>query len=309
MGAQLTEFKIETVLRDGLNELRLTPSKFDDLFSGFTAAYFNGQYGTDKIAELKTYIQNNQIKITHALNLQPLDMPCISIQLVSSEEHEDEQNFSNMLPEEDELKTPTVYFPTITPGTYDTVTGKLTVINAVDLSLICPGMIFVDSLGAKFSIGSGNSNLSGNKFINIGPGATPSLAPSGFIESSIDIKRTDRRKIRLRETISLGCHAANNVHLVKFLYYIVLYIIKSRQLSMEERGLALDSHTASIFDREGQLEGEHVFSRFIQLNVLATFEWDQAEVNLIDCFDLSLKGSYKDETGTEVIVDPLNRSE
>jgi hypothetical protein len=307
MSAPMTEFTIETILRDGLNELRLTPNKLDDVFSIFNSAFFSTQYA-DKIAEIKTYITNNQIKLTQALSLQPTDMPCISIQLISSEEHEDEQNFSNMLPEEDEAKTPTVLVPVVTPGTYDIVTGKLTVVNAADLSMICPGLIFVDNSGNKFEIGSGNSNLSGNKFINIGPGKEPDLSDDGFIESSIDIKRTDRRKIRLRETISLGCHAANNVHLAKFLYYIVVYIIKSRQLSMENRGLALDSHTASLFDREGQFEGEHIFSRHIQLNVLTTFEWDQEEVNLIDCFDISLKGASKDENGNEVIVDPLNTS-
>lgn len=309
MGAPLTEFVIETILRDGLNALRLNPSALDDVFSELTKAYFNNQYGLGKIQEIKTYIQTNQIKLTHALTLQPTDMPCISIQLVSSEEHEDEQNFSNMLPEEDVSKTPNVLIPNLTPTAYDVVSGKLTIDNGDDLSNICPGLVFVDANGIKFQIGSGNSNLSGNKFINIGPGKTPDISGDGRVESNIDITRTDRRKIRLRETISLGCHAANNVHLAKFMYYVILYIIKSRQLAMENRGLALDSHTASLFDKEGQFEGEHIFSRYIQLKVLTVFDWDQEEVNLIDCFDVTLKGSYKDENGKEVIVDPLNRSE
>jgi len=309
MGAPLTEFVIETILRDGLNELRLTPDKLDDVFSLFTSAFFNNQYGQEKIDEIKTYIQNNQIKLSQALSLTPVDMPCITIQLVSSEEPEDEQNFSNMLPEEDEDKEPDVLIDPVTPTAYDIITGKLSIADGSDLSMVCPNLVFVDASDQEFEIGSGNSNLSGNKFINIGPGKEPDISAAGKIVSSIKITRTDRRKIRLREVISLGCHAANNVHLAKFLYYIVVYIIKSRQLSMENRGLALDSHTASIFDREGQFEGEHIFSRFIQLNVLTTFTWDQEQVNLIDCFDISLKGASKDQSGNEVIVDPLNRSE
>lgn len=288
MSAPITEFVIESVLRDGLNELRLTPSKLDDLFKRFTYTYFNTQYGQAKIDELKTYIQNNQIKIIHALHIQPTDMPCISIQLLSSDEVEDDQQFSNMLPESTESKTPAVIVPIVTPISYDSITGKLVVDNSINLGNICPGMIFKDASDVEFQIQSGNSNVSGNKFINIGKGMTPDLGGDGSIESSIDFKVTDRRMIRLREVINLGCHAHDKLHLAKFLYYIVYYIIKSRQLVMEQRGLALDRGVASIFDRDGQLEGENVYTRYLQLHVLTEFDWDQEEVNLIDCFDVDI---------------------
>ncbi len=293
MGAPLTEFVIETVLRDGLNELRLNPSRFDDLFSRFTMTYFNNQYGADKIAELKQYIQNNQVKIVHAMQVQPADMPCISIQMIASDEAENDQQFSNMLPEEVADKDPNVIVTDIAMVSYDVVTGKLVVDSATDLGNICACMVFIDGAGNEFELGSGNSNLSGNKFINIGPGKEPVLTGTGSIVSGVDFSVMDRRMVRLRETINIGCHAHDKLHLAKFLYYIVYYIIKSRQLVMEQRGLMLDRGVASIFDREGNFNGEDIYTRYLQIHVLTEFDWDQEEVNLLDCFDVTIKAEEK----------------
>lgn len=295
-GAPLTEFVIEGIIRDGLNELRLSPTAFDFLFKKFTEAHFMNQYGQDKIDELKTYIQNNQIKIVHAMQVAPTDMPCISIRLTASDEREEDQQFSNELEELDTAKTPDIYVDNMTISAYDTTTGRLTVSSASDLAPVCPGLIFVDSAGTKFSIGSGNSNEAGNKYINIGPGKTVDISGTTRIESFIDITRNDIRMIRLRETILLGCHALNKLHLAKFMYYILVYIIKSRQEAMINRGLCLDRGVASIFDREGEFEGEHIFTRYMELGVLTEFSWDQGEVNLIDCFDLDTKACNPDGT-------------
>lgn len=238
----------------------------------------------------------------------PTVMPCISIQLLTSTEDENIQEFSNLLPEEDVSKTPEVRIPVITPGTYDVTTGKLTVTNVVDLSIVCPkGQVFVDNSGNKFVIKNGNSNLSGNKFINIGKNQSPDLGGNGFIESIIGVKRTDRRMIRLRETISLGCHAKDDVHLAKFIYILLTYILKSRQDSMEARGIALDKGNAQVFDRMDEFQGENVFSRYIEVTCITQFEWDQEEVNLVDCFESEIRGSAPDPD-SETTID-LNTSD
>lgn len=293
-GCPLTEFVLESVIRDGLGELRATPTRIDNIFARFLEAHFGTQYGQDKIDEIKTYILNNQVKIVHSWQQVPTTVPCISIQLLRADEQESEQNLGNNYIDEDEDTTPAVIVATVTSGTYDTVTGKLTVINAADLSTVCPGLVFVDASDQKFTIGSGNSNLSGNKFINIGTGQSPDLGGDGRIESAIDFTRTDRRMVRIRETIHLGCHATNDLHLTKFLYYILVYILKSRQESLIKRGIELDRGTGSIFDREDKYEGENVYSRFLEVNCITEFVWDQNQVNLIDCFDATIKAEDED---------------
>lgn len=289
MGAPLTEFVIETVIRDGLGELKATPAKIDDIFSKFLEAQFNNQYGQSKIDSIKTYLANNQIKIVHSWSMVPVSMPCISIQLLKADESEDIQNLGNNYLDEETTTTPTVYVPVVTPGTYDVLTGKLTITNAADLSPVCPGMVFVDASNNKFTIKSGNSNLSGNKYINIGSNQTPDISADGRIESSIDFVRTERRQIRIRETILLGCHASKDIHLVKFIYYLLVYILKSRQESLIARGIELDRGTGNIFDREDDFKGENIFSRFLEVNCLTEFVWDQSQVQVFDCFDLTLK--------------------
>lgn len=291
MGSPLTEFVLEATIRDGLGEIRANPNKLDDVFSKFKQAFLETQFGQAKIDEIKTYIVTNQIRIVQSWAMVPTSMPCISIQLARSSEDSDIQNLGNNFIDEDETITPNVLVPVVTPGTYDSVTGKLTIVNSVDLSGVCPGMIFVDASDVEFPIQSGNSNVSGNKFINIGPNQTPDLGGDGRIESSLDKQRIERRMIRLRESISLGCHANDDVHLAKFIYYILVYILKSRQEALINRGIELDWGQGSVYDRDDTFKGENVFSRFISVNCLTQFDWDQGQVNLIDCFDLTIKAN------------------
>lgn len=287
--APLTEFTLETVLRDGLGELRANPDRLDDIFGKFLEAQFLNQYGQSKINELKTYIANNQIRIVHSLSMVPTSMPCLSIRLVRADESEEMQNLGNNFMDQDESKDPTIFVPIVTPASYNVLTKKLTISNPADLSAVCKSMNFVDKNGTIFSIKAPISNLSGNKFITLDTNGEPDITGNGRIESSIDFTRIERRMIRLRETISIGCHSSDDIHLSKFLYYILTYILKSRQESLITRGIELDRGTGNIFDREGEFDGENVFSRYVDFNCLTEFVWNQSEVQVFDCFDLTVK--------------------
>ena len=302
MGAPLTEFVFETVIRDGLGEIKSNPAILDDIFSRFTETHFNNQYGQSKIDQLKTYFSNNQIRIVQSHAMVPTSMPCISIHLQSSAETENLQNMGNNYEQVSDPTTPAVVVPTITPGTYDTITGKLTIINPADLSVVCPGMNFVDNSGTKFGIQSGNSNQAGNKFINIGTGQSPDLGGNGRIESSIDYTLKERRMIRLQEQIRLGCHANDDIHLAKFIFYILTYILKSRQSALITRGISLDWGQGSVYDRADSFEGENVFERYIMVNCLTAFDWDQEQVQVIDCFDPTIKVNDPDPNSEDTVV-------
>ena len=82
MGAPITELTLETIIRDGLGDLRNNPSQLDDIFSKFLNTYFNNQFGQTAIDELKTYIQNNQIKLVQSWSMVPMQLPCVSIELI-----------------------------------------------------------------------------------------------------------------------------------------------------------------------------------------------------------------------------------
>lgn len=285
----MTEFTLETVIRDGLGDLRSNPAAFDDLFSKFKSTFFNNQYGQVHINKLKTYIQNNQVRIVHSFAQVPTSVPCVSIQILKSAETPKLQQFSNEAEDVDTAIDPIVRITNVQPVSYDTVSGKLIVDPGTDLSLLCPGMIFKDSNDTEFTIRSGNSNLTGNKYINIGSGQEPELTLPGDIISSIGNQRMARRMIRLEETISLGVHASNDVHIAKYLYYILTYILKSRMDTLIQRGIHLDYGVGGIFDRVDEYQGENVFSRYIEVNCITEFDWNQELVTLIDCFDLTVR--------------------
>ena len=299
IGFPLTEFVLETVIRDGLGELRANPDRLDNLFNRFTEAQFNNQYGQTQINKIKTYITNNQIKIVHAFAFSPTVMPCYSIQILASSETEALQNLGNVLGVSYEYKNREVIVNTVTPTAYDEVTGKLTIDPSVDLSAICPGMIFVDNSSNEFTIKNGISNLSGNKFINIGAGQEPDLGGAGLIASSIDFTATNREMIRLTETIRLGVHAKDDIHLAKYLYYILFYILKSRQTSLINRGIHLDKSNVGIFDKLEDFPGENIYSRYMDLNCISEFNWDQSEVAAADCFDLNVYVNDPDPDSTD----------
>jgi hypothetical protein len=307
MGLPMSEFVIESVIRDGLGLIKSNPAILDDLFSRFTAAHFNNQYGQAKIDELKTYLVNNQVRIVQSWAMVPTSMPCFSIQMLRSDESENLQQFDDYLEDKDSPKDPNVIVASLTPTAYDTITGKLTINPAANLENICPGMIFVDGNDIEFDIRSGNSNMSGDKYINIGSGKEPLLNAAGQIVSSIDITRVERNMIRLKEVVSIGCHAKDDVHLSKYLYYILMWIMKSRKDSLIARGIHLDRGTGGMYDRADQYQGENIFSRFMDMSCVTEFDWNQAEVNLVDCFDVTIKAPNPNPdspTATKVNTSP-----
>lgn len=294
LGITPTEFVLETIIRDGLGDLRANPDKFDKLFMKFTQAHFNNQYGQDHIEMLKTYIQEAKIRIVHSYSQVPTYAPCFSLQILRSEESERDQQFGDYIGDDEVDKTPTQILDPVTPTAYEAVTGKLSIDDAINLGSIAPLMVFVDADSNEFAI-TGVSNLAGNKYIIVDKNATINSTSDGKIQSPVSITRTERRMIRLRESVSIGCHATDQVHLAKYLYYILVFIIKTRTSQLIDRGIELDKGSGNMFDRVDDAGNQNIYSRFLDISCLTEFEWDDGEVNLIDCFDLDLTVEQHDE--------------
>lgn len=288
LGMPLTEFVLETVLRDGLGELRADPTKLDHLFSRFQEPQFGEQYGTAKIAQIKTYIIRNQVKIVHAFSLNATVIPCISIQMMSSEETPNLQTLGNQFENGEIFKNRAVLVNPVLPTTYDLVSGKLSIADSIDLSVVTPNQIYVDASANEFPIRSGISNDLGKKFINIGSGYEPDLSGPGMIIDSIDFRLFHQEQVRLSEVIRLGVHAKNDAHLAKFLYYIVYWILKTRQKSLITRGVHLDYGSMSALDREDQFEGEHIYTRSIDMRCQTEFNYVIDEIAVASSFTVEL---------------------
>jgi hypothetical protein len=151
-------------------------------------------------------------------------------------------------------------------------------------------MVYVDASSVSFPIKTPLSNLSGNKYLTLeNNGNTPDISGPGKIVSSIDFLRHDMKMVRLRERIALGVHANNDIHLTKFLYYVLQWILKSRQESLINRGIQLDRGTGQVFDRDDSYAGENITTRILQVTCISEFSWDNGNAQVFDCFELTVK--------------------
>jgi hypothetical protein len=310
MPAPMTELVLETILRDGLGQIKTNPNILDDIFGRLKEAHFLNQYGQNKIDEIKTFFTNGvkQLRIVHSWSQVPTHVPCYSIQLINADEEEGIQNLGNDYPEVEDPKAPEVIVASVQPTTFNVTTGKLDVNPAVDLSAVCAGMLFKDSNGTTFPIKTPLSNMSGSKYLTLeSNGNTPELTLPGQVISSIDFTRYDRRMVRLREKIAIGVHSSNDLHLTKFLYYILVWILKSRQEAMINRGLTLDRGTGRVFDRDDTYQGENIYTRYLEITCISDFIWNQNEAQVFDCFDLTIKTNTP--KANSIPEEPYNTSE
>ena len=173
---------------------------------------------------------------------------------------------------------------------YNPTTGRINVDPQVDLSAACPGLILLDLNGNEFELRSGISNVSGSKFISIDPKLdNPPVLGQATIISQIKCDVRRRRLIRIRERVALGCHAVDKIHLPKLIYYILVFILKSRTDSLITRGLQLNKGIGQVYDREDEYKGENLFSRVLEFEALSIFTWDDGPIQFADCFTDTLR--------------------
>ena len=104
----------------------------------------------------------------------------------------------------------------------------------------------------------------------------------------IDYRSFRREEVRLTEVIRLGIHAKDDAHLAKFLYYIVYYILKSRQKSLINRGVHLDYGMMSSLDRIDEYKGENIFTRSIDMRCQTQFNYVIDELAVASSFNLEV---------------------
>lgn len=277
MGIVLTDYVIESVIREGLNELKADPTIIDNVMSQLVSSYLKTDYGQQTINELKDYVQKNKIYVYQSYGLQGNKMPCYSINLASSIESEREaamQDRGTEIINTIEPVDQTVYF---TPLSYNSVTKTVAVPNTVNLSDIKVGSIFVDASDAEFQIYGGIDNTSGSKsfIINVGvTDAEPNVSGQCIVRSNIVNQILECETVPFRETILIACYAQNDPNIAKFMYYILMYILHRKKSVLEARGIELSNITSSDFAREGGMtEPEHVYSRYVTLSCLTRFTY------------------------------------
>lgn len=291
MGINLTDLIVEATIRDGLLYLKQNPAVVDDIFKPMTQGFNLRKYGQAEIEKIKTMLQTKNIAVVHSFHEAAAKSPCYSIQLGAENEAKERAHIGDF---EADVQVPLdpstlVRVPLFTPVAYDVITGRVTVDDAVDLTPLHAGYIFVDADENEVEIQKGISNETGNKFFFLDRGLTElNISGQCFIKTFLSYSQHEEKGDTSAVNILIGCHTKDAL-LTKYLYVILKYIMKSRKRDLIQRGLINSTFMGSDFTRDFKYEGDMVFTRFFTLSGQVDDTWSSDSVELIDNVEIEGK--------------------
>ena len=243
----LAEFAIESILREGLTDMKSdTDMRLDDIFGRLRLPDISVKYGDNEIAKIKEVIMRTPIHIYQAqTNLSNIEMPGISIHLLADTESENKAGINDYEGEASTPINPAVIVDLFTPSSYDSATGKLTIDDSVDLSQVYPNQYFRDGIGQLFQI-SDLSDINGDKYLIINTDAIGIILANSKVVSGITEKIHQVDYTPADENIMIGIHTENSL-LTKYLYYIVRYLLWSKRVRFQQYNLELSKYNGSDF--------------------------------------------------------------
>ena len=295
MSFALPDLIVESVIRDGLANLKADPTIIDDLFAQLAYTYADRKYGAAEIAKIKTWITGSDaenISIMQAYNVADAKLPAIVIQLGSDIESEAFlDDFEEDLQEDITSGAALAAITKVaafTPTSYDSTANIVYVADGVDLSVVYDNYIFVDASDTEHTITNAISDVDGDKFFIIEPNGAVDVAGDCTIKTFLEYTQLEIRgshqNVQLLLTVT-----TKDALTTKFLYTILKYILKSRKKSLMQRGMAKITMSGSDFNRNQQYEGDVVYTRFLTLSGHILESWRSDQVDLTDnvVFDLT----------------------
>lgn len=286
-GFIIPELIIESLIRDGIQNVKADPTIIDSIFAQLTRSYNTRKYGETEIAKIKALLNEKEIPVLFSYNQVDSKPMCFTIMIGADTEdkrraHLDDhyEELEESIVDADELEA-LHRVENMTVLSYDSITGKVVVDPSTNLGPVYKNMLFVDAADNEFVILPGISNEPGDKFFFIQKQAEVDISASTLIKSSLDYKRFQVRG--LTSDISLVCGAHSKDALTtKYLYILLKYFIFSRKKDMISRGLYVSTYSGSDFNRDSAFTGDHVFTRFLTINGKVDDTWRSDQVQLID---------------------------
>jgi hypothetical protein len=286
-GFVIPELIIESLIRDGIQNVRNDPSIIKDIFSQLTRGYNQAKYGNAELTKIQALMEK-EIAVLFSYHEVDAKAPCFSIMVGTDNENKPRAHLSDeyeevteQIADPDELQA-LHRVDDINVLAYDPNSGKITVDDATDLSAIYHGMIFVDADDSEHPILGGINNTPGDKsfFIQKLDEVDFSTATS-YIKSSLDYKAYEVKGVTSEIQLVVGAHSKDALT-TKYLYTLLKYFILSRKPDMIKRGMYLASYNGSDFNRDSQFVGDQVFVRFLTITGRVDDTWRSDQVVLID---------------------------
>ena len=304
MGAPITEFYVEQIIRTGLEQLRNRPSKIEEIFENLNEGVFVNTYGKKVIDQIRDFVLNRKIAVINNHNVLPQHIPCYSIQMGSSfEDHAkaflDDYAYSEM--EDIELNDRDI-ITTLVIDSYDAETGLCSVADDVDLSSLYVGAVVVDSAREVFEIVGPFVDSDNRRGFYIVNDANITVGTVSIV-SQIDETKTGRREAGLIDKVEVGIWSVENTNMTKYLYYLLIYWLFSRRLELETAGYQISKYTANDLTKNVELLPDNVTVRMVNIEFTTWFRWNDdpwtAYTNFRPRFNVE-KVIYEKDDGTDV---------
>ena len=92
------------------------------------------------------------------------------------------------------------------------------------------------------------------------------------------IGRTEWGYLPINDSIHIGIHAAETPDLVKYLYYLVAYVLGAFKDTLQNRGLQLTTFRATDISRLNEYLPENIFSRYINFSTFTIAPYKKSEL-------------------------------
>ena len=86
----------------------------------------------------------------------------------------------------------------------------------------------------------------------------------------------------INDSIHIGIHSSITPDMVKYLYYLVIYILSAFKPQLEQRGMILGTFRATDLSRMNEYLPQGVYSRFINFQVFTFAKFSKGDVPIID---------------------------
>lgn len=275
MGAPITEFYVEQIIRTGLEQIRNRPSKLEEIFEGLDEGVFVKTYGKKVIDQVRDYIMNRRIAVINNHSVIPQDLPCYSISMGSSiEDHSkaflDDFAYSQM---EDIALDDRDIIANFTVDSYDSETGFCEVADNVDLGALYAGCILVDSADESFEVLSPFIDDDTRKGFHVVDDADFTVGAVRIV-SQVDQTKIGRRTVFVNDKVEVGIWSAENTNMTKYLYYLLLYWLFSRRTELEAAGYMSMRYTAADLTKNLEQLPDNVTMRMVNLEFDTQFQWN-----------------------------------
>jgi hypothetical protein len=295
MGFPLSDLILESVIREGLENLRRMPEIIDDLFSqlGSLPNSLANKYGQKELNKIKTLVQDREVSIIQAFPINNTPMPCISLQLLAAQEDVplaamDDYQEEIQVPMSSEDLAAQILASNVSLLSYDSFSGVVGISDATDLSSVHINHLLVDSSGNEFYILGGINNTTGSKSVIIKKQANLNIVGPSLIKSSINYDQYQVRTNVEKENILLGIHTKDMLT-TKYLYTIIKYIIESRKKDLIDRGFILATYEGSDFNINERFESDFIYSRYLTVSGRIYNTWNSDQVIPIDYIDVDVR--------------------